>query len=68
MAKDDIDGIDIEVFPDKVNQGKDSRPPDINPDIPYKYSDNPGKGRISLLKRSPHCIVKVTLKRLTTRT
>ena len=46
MAKDDIDWIDIEVFPGEVNKGKDSHPPDINP-------DNPGKGRISLLKRSP---------------
>ena len=46
IAKDDIDWIDIEVFHDEVNKGKDSHPPDINP-------DNPGKGRISLLKRSP---------------
>ena len=53
IAKDDIYWIVIEVFPDEVNKGKDSIPPDINPDTPYLYSDNPGKGRISLLKRSP---------------
>ena len=37
MTKDAVDRSDIKVFPDKIYEGKDSRPPDIK-------LDNLGKG------------------------
>ena len=46
IAKDDVDRSDIKVFPDNVYEEKDSHPHDVK-------LDTLGKGRISLLKRSP---------------
>ena len=53
MTKDYMDGVDIEMFPNEVHEGKDSGPPDIKLDTFCRNSDTLGKGRISLLKRSP---------------